>query len=116
MAPEPNADPAAKTEPGRSRRKSSKAAEEKPRQNSQGLKAEQEDLSLDLSFREAQTAFELALAELQSADLDIERMTTLYNRARAYADRCDAVLRQVEQDVMQWDPDDPETPPKPYGS
>jgi len=26
-----------------------------------------------------------------------------------------AVLRQVEQDVMQWDPDDPETPPKPYG-
>jgi exodeoxyribonuclease VII small subunit len=68
----------------------------------------------DLSFREAQAALELCLAELQSSDLDVEAMADLHRRAQGYADRCEAILRQVEQEVMQWDPDQPDAPPVPF--
>lgn len=67
----------------------------------------------ELSFRQAQTALELALAELQTSDLDVEAMASLYQRAQAYADRCEALLTQVEQEVMQWDPQLPDQPPRP---
>jgi exodeoxyribonuclease VII small subunit len=67
----------------------------------------------DLNFRQARTALELTLAELQASDLDVEAMAALYRRAQRYADRCEAVLTQVEQDVMQWDPQDPSVDPSP---
>lgn len=57
-----------------------------------------------LSYQEARTALELALAKLQSSELEVEEMAGLYRRAQAYAERCEAVLKQVEQDVIQWDP------------
>ena len=57
-----------------------------------------------LSYQEARTALELALAKLQSSELEVEEMAGLYRRAQAYAERCEAVLQQVEQDVIQWDP------------
>ncbi len=72
------------------------------------------DVAQDLSFREAQTALELCLAQLQDQDLDVESMADLYRRALAYAERCEAVLAQVEQQVMQWDPGQPELAPTPY--
>ncbi|MCP9860453.1 exodeoxyribonuclease VII small subunit [Cyanobium sp. Cruz-8D1] len=68
----------------------------------------------DLSFRESQTALELCLAQLQDQELDVEAMADLYRRALAYAERCASVLAQVEQQVMQWDPNQPEHPPTPY--
>ena len=43
------------------------------------------DVARDLSFREAQTALELCLAQLQDQDLDVEAMADLYRRALAYA-------------------------------
>lgn len=58
-----------------------------------------------LSFQEARTALELAMAQLQSETLEVEEMAGLYRRAEAYAARCEAVLRQVEQDVIEWDAD-----------
>jgi exodeoxyribonuclease VII small subunit len=67
-----------------------------------------------LSFREAQTALELCLAQLQDQDLDVEAMADLYQRALAYAERCEAVLARVEQQVMQWDPGQPDLAPTPY--
>ena len=67
----------------------------------------------DLSFRQARTALDLTLAQLQSSDLDVEAMAALYRRALRYADRCEAILRQVEQEVMQWDPQDPSRDPQP---
>ena len=73
----------------------------------QGSGAEQ------LSYRQAQAALERSLVELQSDDLDVERMTELYQQACTYADRCDSLLQAVEADVMLWDPDDPEAPPQP---
>ena len=67
----------------------------------------------DLSFRQARTALDLTLAQLQSSDLEVEAMAALYRRALRYADRCEAILRQVEQEVMQWDPQDPSRDPQP---
>jgi exodeoxyribonuclease VII small subunit len=43
------------------------------------------------------------MAQLQSPDLEVEEMAGLYRRAEAYAERCAAVLGQVEQDVIEWD-------------
>jgi len=68
----------------------------------------------DLSFRESQTALELCLAQLQDEELDVELMADLYRRALGYAERCESVLQLVEQEVMQWDPTQPELAPKPY--
>jgi exodeoxyribonuclease VII small subunit len=56
-----------------------------------------------LSFNEARTALELAIAKLQASDLEVEEMASLYRRAEAYAERCRNVLEQVEQDVIEWD-------------
>lgn len=56
-----------------------------------------------LSFNEARTALELAMAQLQSSDLEVEQMADLYRRAEAYADRCQAVLESVEQNVIEWE-------------
>jgi exodeoxyribonuclease VII small subunit len=56
-----------------------------------------------LSFNEARTALELAMAKLQSSELEVEEMATLYRRAEAYANRCSAVLEGVEQEVIEWD-------------
>jgi exodeoxyribonuclease VII small subunit len=67
----------------------------------------------DLSFRQARTALDLTLAALQGGDLEVEAMADLYRRAQQYAERCEAVLDQVEQEVMQWDPQDPEQDPHP---
>lgn len=66
-----------------------------------------------LTYREAQSALERSLVELQSDDLDVERMTELYQQACAYADRCETLLQSVEAEVMLWDPDQPEAPPQP---
>lgn len=56
-----------------------------------------------LSFNEARTALELAMAQLQSSELEVEQMADLYRRAEAYADRCEAVLESVEQNVIEWE-------------
>ena len=69
---------------------------------------------LDLNFREAQTALELCLAQLQASDLEVEAMATLHRRAQAYANHCVQLLEKVEQDVQIWDPDHPEQPTQPY--
>lgn len=72
------------------------------------------DIASELSFREAQTALELSLAELQAPDLDVEQMAGLYRRASRYAERCEQLLQRVQQEVMQWDPGQPENTPQPY--
>ncbi len=75
---------------------------------------DQEDISAELSYREAQAALQLCLAQLQASDLDIEAMSGLYERAQSYANRCESLLDQIEQDVMQWDPEQPDAAPRPY--
>jgi exodeoxyribonuclease VII small subunit len=67
----------------------------------------------DLSYREAQTALDLALAQLQANDLPVESMAELYQRARGYAERCEQLLNQVEHSINLWDPEQSETAPRP---
>jgi exodeoxyribonuclease VII small subunit len=67
----------------------------------------------DLSFREAQVALELVLSQLQASDLDVEAMVDLHRRGQAYAERCETLLNAVEQEVLLWDPDDPDAAPTP---
>jgi exodeoxyribonuclease VII small subunit len=61
-----------------------------------------ESCASDLNFNEARAALELVLAELQASDLDVEAMAGLYQRGRAYAQRCETILDQVEQEVLIW--------------
>jgi exodeoxyribonuclease VII small subunit len=68
----------------------------------------------ELTYRQAQTALDLTIAQLQGGELDVEAMASLYRRAEAYADRCEALLQQVEQEVMQWDPAQPDQPPRSF--
>ena len=56
-----------------------------------------------LSYQEANTALELTLAKLQSAELEVEEMAGLYRRAESYAARCQVVLEQVAQEVVEWE-------------
>ncbi|WP_255082366.1 exodeoxyribonuclease VII small subunit [Vulcanococcus limneticus] len=74
-----------------------------PRQGAAATEDSLADISR-LSYQEARTALELALAKLQSSELEVEDMAGLYRRAQAYAERCETVLQQVEQDVIEWDP------------
>ena len=60
-----------------------------------------------LSFQEARIAMELSLGQLQAADLEVEAMAGHYRRALTYLERCEAVLAQVEQEVIEWDPTRP---------
>jgi exodeoxyribonuclease VII small subunit len=60
-----------------------------------------------LSFQDAHTALQLAMAQLQASDIDVEQLAGLYQRARAYADRCESVLARVEQDVIEWGSEPP---------
>ena len=56
-----------------------------------------------LTFAQSRTALDLTLAALQSEDLEVEAMAGLYRQAVAYADRCEQVLRQVQQQVEELD-------------
>ena len=80
-------------------------AEPKPKRRRSAVDSESQWLAEveQLSFNEARTALELAMAKLQSSELEVEEMATLYRRAEAYANRCSAVLQGVEQDVIEWD-------------
>ena len=73
-------------------------------------------IAADLSYTEARTALDLALAQLQATDLDVEEMAGLFLRARGYAHRCEALLADVEQQVLVWDSTDPGSEPAPYGA
>ena len=73
-----------------------------------------DDIAADLSYTEARTALDLALAQLQATDLDVEAMAGLFQRAQSYARRCEALLAEVEQQVLLWNSSDPEQAPAVY--
>lgn len=73
-----------------------------------------DSIARDLSYTEARTALDLALAQLQATDLDVEAMTGLFQRAQSYARRCEALLAEVEQQVLLWDSTDAASEPAPY--
>lgn len=73
-----------------------------------------DSIASDLSYTEARTALDLALAQLQATDLDVEAMVGLFQRAQSYAQRCEALLANVEQEVLLWNSADAGRAPAPY--
>jgi len=56
----------------------------------------------ELTYNQSRTALEVALSQLQGEDLEVEAMADLYRRALAYAKRCEQVLQQVEQEIIEY--------------
>lgn len=82
-----------------------------------GADAQAVEVAADLHYGEARAALELVLAQLQASDLDVEAMADLYRRGLAYLQRCEAVLQQVEQQVLIWDGlEQPDQPPQPLNA
>ncbi|WP_050757124.1 exodeoxyribonuclease VII small subunit [Cyanobium sp. PCC 7001] len=91
----------------RARRSSGKAAAHKDSVQARRTAA-------GLSYNEARSALDLILAELQSSTLNVEEMAALHRRAQAYAQRCEQILDEVEQEILIWDPSaDADTDPVP---
>ena len=84
------------------------------RQSRKSAKADQDTIANDLSYAEARTALDLALAQLQATDLDVEAMAGLFQRAQSYARRCEALLADVEQQVLLWNGTAADSEPQPY--
>ena len=74
--------------------------------NARGNSQASGEQAAQLSYSEAHTALELALAQLQAPDLAVEEMGALYQRAQAYAARCEELLAHIEQSIELWDPQD----------
>lgn len=100
MARKTTSQPSAEDSTGSTAASTTKQTRDKPAQGSDDANG---SVAESLSFREAQAALELSLAQLQSSDLDVEAMADLYQRAESYVERCEQLLNAVEQDVRQWD-------------
>lgn len=98
------AQPPASSTGKRSNRRPSKAAE--PKGGSIGKHNDDEWITTvaGLNYSQARTAMDLAIAQLQSEDLEVEQMAALYRRALSCADRCEQLLADVELEVVQLDP------------
>lgn len=101
------------TRAGDRQRRSSPAPQDEAGATTNSDQAETAELCEELSYLEAQTALELALAQLRDSNLPVETMGDLYRRALAYAQRCEQLLNQVEQSVDIWDPEQEQTGPRP---
>jgi len=56
-----------------------------------------------LSYQEANTALELTLAKLQSAELEVEEMVNVVLALQEQLTPGQVVLEQVAQEVVEWE-------------
>ena len=68
------------------------------------IKAWKKDIS-GLSYEEATQALDLILAELQSDSVPIADLQNRVLHGEVVLDHCEALLKSVEQSVLQLDPD-----------
>ena len=68
------------------------------------IKAWKKDIS-GLTYEEATQALDLILAELQSDSVPIADLQDRVLHGEVVLDHCEALLRSVEQSVLQLDPD-----------
>ena len=68
------------------------------------IKAWKKDIS-GLSYEEATQALDLILAELQSDSVPIADLQNRVLHGEVVLDHCEALLKSVEQAVLQLDPD-----------
>jgi exodeoxyribonuclease VII small subunit len=97
----------------RARRSSAKGGVDRPEAEAHPDTAQARRTAAGLTYNEARSALDLILAELQSSSLDVEQMAGLHRRAQAYAERCEQILEEVEQEILVWDPST-DADPVPY--
>ena len=68
------------------------------------IKAWKKDIS-GLTYEEATQALDLILAELQSDSVPIADLQNRVRYGEVVLDHCEALLKTVEQSVLQLDPD-----------
>ena len=58
-----------------------------------------------LNYEEALQALDLLLARLQDESLPLSELQSSYKRAEIYLNRCEQLLSETEQNVLQLDPE-----------
>ena len=58
-----------------------------------------------LNYEEALQALDLLLASLQDESLPLSELQSSYKRAEIYLNRCEQLLSETEQNVLQLDPE-----------
>ena len=58
-----------------------------------------------LNYEEALQALDLLLARLQDESLQLSELQSSYQRAEIYLNRCEQLLSETEQNVLQLDPE-----------
>ncbi len=58
----------------------------------------------DLTYEQAMTEAESLIDRIESGDLGLEQSLAAYERGRALLDRCDEILKRVEQRVTELTP------------
>ena len=64
-----------------------------------------------LTYEEALQAADLLLNQLQNESTPLAELQQTYQRGQIYLERCEALLQEVEQSVLQLDPDTMTTSP-----
>ena len=57
-----------------------------------------------LSYEEALQALDLLLAKLQDESMPLSELQNSHQRAKIYLSRCEQLLSETEQNVLQLDP------------
>ena len=58
-----------------------------------------------LNYEEALQALDLLLTRLQDESLPLSELQSSYQRAEIYLNRCEQLLSETEQNVLQLDPE-----------
>ena len=58
-----------------------------------------------LNYEEALQAFDLLLAKLQDESLPLSELQSSHQRAEIFLSRCERLLSETEQNVLQLDPE-----------
>ncbi len=58
-----------------------------------------------LTYEEALQAADMLLNQLQNESTPLAELQQTYQRGQIYLERCEALLQEVEQSVLQLDPD-----------
>ncbi len=58
-----------------------------------------------LTYEESVKALDQLLTELQDDNVSVENIHKIYLKGKVYLERCEILLNQVEQQVIELDPD-----------
>ncbi len=83
----------------------------KPKQTNSDLRATWEKDAASLTYEEAFQALDLLLVKLQDDSMPLLELQSSHQRAEIYLQRCQSLLKDVEQSVLELNPDTLESKP-----